>query len=135
MKALAGFRVPEYNRRNMRLLIVDDSAIIRRALSKLLAGFGPTEILEAEDGEVAMNIFRKSRPEWVTLAVTMPKIDGLSCLKEMLALAPETRVLLITARSGQTTALTALELGARGVVIKPFTEAEVKEGFAEAIAE
>lgn len=119
----------------MRLLIVDDSTIIRRALRKALGEFGPSEILEAENGEVAMEVFRESRPEWVTLDVTMPEMDGLSCLKEMLALVPETRVLLITALSGQTTALTALELGARGVVIKPFTEAEVKESFAEVIAE
>ncbi len=119
----------------MRLLIVDDSEIIRRALRSYLAEFSPSEVFEASDGEAALELFRAHRPEWVTLDVTMPKLDGLSCLKEMLSLVPDTKVLLVTALSGETTALTALELGAKGVVIKPFSATDVKEAFAEAIGQ
>lgn len=119
----------------MRLLIVDDSEIIRRALRNYLSDFAPAHVYEAADGVAALEIFREFRPEWVTLDVTMPKMDGLTCLKEMLSLAPETRVLLVTALSEESTALTALQLGAKAVVIKPFSPAEVKEAFAEAIGQ
>lgn len=111
----------------MKLLIVDDSNIMRRAIEKYLSEFSLELVGTAGNGEQALELFKKYKPDLVTLDITMPKLDGLSCLKEMMSLDRSAKVLIISALKDPTTGLNALKLGARGFLSKPFTQNQLKE--------
>ncbi len=112
----------------MKLLIVDDSAIIRRTIENCYRGESIfTEIETATDGVFALSVFRKFRPDVVTLDITMPGLDGLSACEQMIAIKPDTRILVISALADYHTAIEALTRGAAQFICKPFTDADLKE--------
>lgn len=111
----------------MKLLIVDDSNIMRRAIEKYVKPFDLDIVGTAADGEAALALFRQHLPDLVTLDITMPRMDGLVCLDEIMRIKPSTRVLVISALKDPATGLQALRKGARGFLPKPFTEAELQE--------
>jgi two-component system, chemotaxis family, chemotaxis protein CheY len=111
----------------MRLMVVDDSSVMRRAIQRYASSLDLEVVGTAKDGEEALVLFRKQTPDVVTLDITMPKMDGLSTLKAMLAEHPGTRVLVVTALSDSATGIQALRLGAKGFLNKPFTESELTE--------
>jgi two-component system chemotaxis response regulator CheY len=110
----------------MKLLIVDDSNIMRRAIEKYLTDFHLELAGTAGDGEAALVLFRRHLPDLVTLDITMPRMDGLSCLEAMLAIKADTKVLVISALKDPATGLAALRKGAKGFLAKPFTQAELQ---------
>jgi len=119
----------------VKLLIVDDSNIMRRAIEKYLADFQLDLVGTAGNGEQALELFKETKPDLVTLDITMPKLDGLSCLKEMRSIDPEARILIISALKDPATGLEALKLGARGFLSKPFTQEQLKEEIEEILGD
>ncbi len=111
----------------MKLLIVDDSLVVRNAVARSLVGSVLGEPLRAADGREAVELFRLHRPELVTMDLTMPRMDGLGAISEILALEPVTSILVISALNSQSVALEAIRRGACGFLTKPFTEREVRE--------
>ena len=83
----------------VKVLIVDDSAIIRQSIQKYLNDFNIEVVGTAEDGKVALDIFNKTNPDVVTLDITMPELDGLSVLEEMLKINQNVKVMVVTALS------------------------------------
>jgi two-component system chemotaxis response regulator CheY len=113
----------------MRLLIVDDSNVIRSRISRVvqdggLAGVSLVGL--ARNGVEAIRIARTAKPEVVTMDLTMPEMDGVQCIKELLRLFPAVNILVVSALSDKSTAIAALKMGARGFVSKPFTDDELK---------
>ncbi len=106
----------------MKLLIVDDSNIIRRAIEKYTSKHQLEVVGHAENGLRALEIFREKLPDLVTLDITMPEMDGLAALEKMREIHPEAKVIIISALSDKKTALDAMEKGAAAYVQKPFTE-------------
>jgi two-component system chemotaxis response regulator CheY len=111
----------------MKLLIVDDSNIMRRAIEKYLEVKRFTLVGTAGDGETALRLFSQFLPDVVTLDITMPKMDGLTCLEKMLAIKPEAKILIVSALKDSVTGLQALKKGARGFLPKPFTAADIQK--------
>ncbi|MFW5800984.1 MAG: response regulator [Spirochaeta sp.] len=111
----------------MKLMIVDDSNIMRRAIQKYLAPFNMELAAMAADGITALRLFAQHRPDVVTMDITMPELDGLGCLVEMLKIKPETRVLIVTALSDPETGLDAVRKGAKGYLTKPFSQEQLRE--------
>ncbi|MDR0876757.1 MAG: response regulator [Treponema sp.] len=111
----------------MKLLIVDDSNIMRRAIEKYLAEKQFTLVGTAADGETALQLFAKHLPDLVTLDITMPKMDGLTCLDRMLQIKPDTKILVISALKDASTGLQALKKGAKGFLPKPFTAVQLQK--------
>jgi len=113
----------------MRLLIVDDSNMIRSRISRVVQNGGlPNVSLVglARNGAEALRIARATQPDVVTMDLTMPEMDGVECIQEMLRILPKTSILVVSALSDKTTAIQALRLGARGFVAKPFSDDELK---------
>ncbi len=105
----------------IKVLIVDDSAVIRKILSKVVTSCPDMELVgAAPDPFAARELLVQHKPDVMTLDVEMPKMDGLSFLERVMQFMP-TRTLLISslAKAGSETALRALELGAIDVVEKP----------------
>jgi two-component system chemotaxis response regulator CheY len=111
----------EKKENNMKVLVVDDSLIIRKTILGYLKGFENVEVVGASiDGYNALEIFRKTNPDIVTLDLTLPGIDGIDVLKEMMKINPNVKVVVITALKDKSTGLKAIQLGARGYIVKPF---------------
>ena len=104
-----------------RLLIVDDSSTVRRSIERHIFSDRVTEIHQAANGREAMELFERYRPEFVTMDLTMPEMDGLTCITRMMALKPDTRLMVISALGDAETAIEAVERGANEYVVKPFS--------------
>ena len=111
----------------MKLLIVDDSAMIRRAINTAYKGSVFTDIQTASDGLLALTVFKEQNPDVVTLDITMPHMDGLAAMSQMLEMKPGTTILVISALADHHTAIEALTRGAHQFICKPFTAEELKE--------
>jgi two-component system chemotaxis response regulator CheY len=113
----------------MRLLVVDDSNMIRSRILRLVQGGGlaaSAVVAVARNGAEALRVARATRPDLVTMDLTMPEMDGVECISELLRMLPRTRILVVSALSDKSTAIQALRLGARGFVAKPFSDDELK---------
>ncbi len=107
--------------RRIRVVIVDDSALVRSLLSQLLAAAGDIEVVGvAADPIAAREIIRATSPDVITLDVEMPRMDGLEFLSRLMRLKP-TPVVMVSSltQRGSEVALRALELGAVDFVAKP----------------
>lgn len=113
----------------MRLMIVDDSNMIRSRISRVVQGGGLKNVAVvglAKNGLEAVRIAKVARPDVVTMDLTMPEMDGIECITALLKLDPTVNILVVSALSDKSTAIAALKLGARGFVAKPFTDEELQ---------
>ena len=108
-----------------KLLIVDDSMIIRNHITRLMSDprLPRFEIVGlAGDGIRALAIAKEHHPDCITMDLTMPNMDGEACIEELARILPDARILVISALSDKTTALRALTKGAHGFLHKPFSD-------------
>ena len=117
-----------------RLLIVDDSSTVRRSIERHILSDRVTEIYQAANGREAMELFERYRPEFVTMDLTMPEMDGLTCISKMMALKPDTRLMVISALGDAATAIEAVERGANEYVVKPFSAQDLNLALANLVA-
>ena len=115
----------------VKVLIVDDSSIMRKAIHKYLSKLGVDIIGSASDGKTALEMFKEQLPDAVTLDITMPEMNGLQCLDEMLKIKADAKVLIISALKDESTALEAINKGAKGFLGKPFNAATLEEAFSQ----
>ncbi len=116
------------------ILVVDDSTISRNALKTILAAGGHQVVGEASDGEDAVSKYLELKPDIVTLDITMPKLNGIECLKRIMSKDPDAKVVMITALGQGSKVLEALENGARHYLAKPFEADRVLEAVGEVAA-
>ena len=103
-----------------KILVVDDSKIIRRVLVNTLTDAGHEVIAEAANGEEALKELENVSPDLVTLDITMPVMDGLETLKVVREKYPELKVIMISAAGQKNKVLQALKDGALDFIRKPF---------------
>jgi two-component system chemotaxis response regulator CheY len=125
----------ETNNNTMDVLIVDDSAAIRKILRRLLtqAEIPLGQIFEAGDGIEALESLRNNKVQLILSDINMPRMDGLQLLGELQANAEwkDVPVVMITTEGGQAKVLEAVQRGAVGYVRKPFTPEQIKEKLAD----
>lgn len=112
----------------MKLLIVDDSNMVRGRIARVVAQGrlpGIAQTAQARDGREALQLAQRLRPELVTMDLTMPELDGLACIPALLGQHPDASVLVISALDDKSTAIQALRRGARGFLSKPFSDDEL----------
>ncbi|MEB7539684.1 chemotaxis response regulator CheY [Pantoea anthophila] len=115
--------------KNIRFLIVDDFATMRRIVRNLLKDLGFHNAEEAEDGQDALNKLRQMPFDFVISDWNMPNMDGLELLSAIRN-TPETStmpVLMVTAEARKENIIAAAQAGASGYVVKPFTAATLEE--------
>jgi two-component system chemotaxis response regulator CheY len=116
-----------------RILIVDDAAFMRMRAARLLSEAGH-EVLEAENGRIAVEVYRREHPDCVLMDITMPEMDGLEALAEIRSQDPTARIAMLTAMGQQPIVLDAIKRGARDFVIKPFQPDRVLAAVAKLLA-
>jgi two-component system, chemotaxis family, chemotaxis protein CheY len=117
--------------RRFRLLIVDDSNIVRRRIERSQQFDALDVVGSASNGVEALELFRKTDPDLVTMDLTMPQMDGIECIEQIVRLKPSVRILVISALADKATAVDAMEKGANGFLHKPFTDRQLNEAIAE----
>ena len=105
-------------------MIVDDAQFMRMRVTKLLTEHG-YEVIEAEDGEEAVQTYRSAQPDVVLMDITMPRKDGLVALSEIRDFDPQARVIMLTALGQQAVVLGAMKAGAKDFLVKPYDPEKV----------
>jgi two-component system chemotaxis response regulator CheY len=114
------------------VLIVDDTMLTRRMLADILEEGGHRVVGEAEDGDAAVELFQRERPDVTLLDLVLPGVDGAAVLQRMLHVSAEARVVVMTASQAREHCARALNAGACGLLPKPFTPDEVLRAVEEA---
>lgn len=104
------------------LMVVDDSNIIRRKIERCNIHGKFRLVASAANGLDAIEQFKKSQPQVITMDLTMPGMDGIECIERIMDMNPNVRILVISALSDKATGIRALQKGARGFLCKPFTD-------------
>ncbi len=115
----------------LKLLIVDDSNLVRRRVERSQRFDRLRLVGSAANGVEALALFSRTDPDVVTMDLTMPQMDGIECIRRMVALKPSVRILVISALADKATAIEAMASGANGFLNKPFTERQLNEALAE----
>jgi two-component system chemotaxis response regulator CheY len=103
-----------------RILVVDDAAFMRRMVSDVLTSGGHEVVGEAADGNEAVERYKELRPDVMTLDITMPEKDGLTALRELIAIDPGATVVMCSALGQESKVLEAVKAGAKDFIAKPF---------------
>jgi NarL family two-component system response regulator LiaR len=120
----------------IRVVLVDDHAILREGLRSLLALQEDIEVVgEAGDGASALELIGRVKPDVVVMDVAMPGMDGLEATRRVKADFPETRVLILTQHDNREYVFSLLQAGAVGYILKKSGGAEVVHAIRSAYAE
>lgn len=110
-----------------RILIVDDAVFMRTVLKKMLEEDGYDVCGEAGNGIDAIKQAKDLQPDVVTLDITMPEMDGVTALPQIMEAAPNTKVIMCSAMGQQPMVVDAIKNGARDFIVKPFQKARVMQ--------
>lgn len=116
------------------LLLVDDAAYMRRLIGIMAKKGGHMVIGEAESGAQAIELYVRLKPDLVILDILIPDMNGLEVLKKIKAIDTEARILMCTASEQSAHVQDALNNGAVGYVVKPFTQEDLNEKITAALA-
>ncbi len=110
-----------------KVLITDDAAFMRKILGDILKKNGCEVVGEASNGEEAVEKYKALRPDFVTMDITMPVMDGIQATRAIHQMDAGCKVLMVSAMGQQGMILEAIQAGAKGFIVKPFQESKVVE--------
>jgi len=109
------------------VLITDDTAFMRMTLKNVLEKNDYKVVAEAANGEEALQKYKDLKPDLVTMDITMPKMDGITAIKEIMAFDPNANIIVCSAMGQKPMVIEALEAGAKDFLVKPFQADRVVE--------
>jgi two-component system chemotaxis response regulator CheY len=116
------------------VLIVDDALIIRKRIKEIAEATGWQVAGEANDGEEAVALYLQEKPDLVTLDIVMPKLDGVSALKQIMRHDPQARVVMVSAVNQKEKLAECIQAGAIDFIVKPFEKASLASFFEKYLA-
>ncbi|APC48534.1 response regulator [Virgibacillus halodenitrificans] len=105
-----------------QVLLVDDTAFIRMSLTSILTEAGHEVVGEANDGLEAIQQYKKLMPDLVIMDITMPVMNGIESLKEIITFDSDAQIIMCSAMNQQKVVVEAIESGAKDFLVKPFNE-------------
>ncbi len=119
----------------IRVLIVDDHALVRRGLADLLGAADDIEVVGAlEDGALAADAVAELEPDIVLMDLSMPGLDGIDATRAVLAARPQTKVIVLTSFAENARILAALDAGAVGYLLKDAEPDDISRALRDAVA-
>lgn len=109
------------------VLITDDTAFMRMTLRNVIEKNGYSVVGEAGDGEEAVALYKELQPDLVTMDITMPKMDGITAIKEIMKIDSDAKIIVCSAMGQKPMVIEALSAGAKDFLVKPFDSERVVE--------
>jgi two-component system chemotaxis response regulator CheY len=109
-----------------RILIADDSFVMRKKLQEILERLGHKVVAEAADGIQAVHIYEKFLPDIVTMDINMPNMDGIAAVKQIIAKYPNASIIMISSLAQKLMVIEAMQNGAKNYIIKPIDEQKLE---------
>ncbi|MBP1743577.1 MAG: chemotaxis protein CheY [Firmicutes bacterium] len=114
-----------------RVLIVDDAAFMRMMIKDILEKNGYDVVAEANNGIKAVEMYKRERPDVVTMDITMPDMDGIEAVKAIKEFDPSAKIIMCSAMGQQAMVMDAIRAGAKDFVVKPFQPDRVLEALSK----
>jgi two-component system chemotaxis response regulator CheY len=108
-----------------RILIVDDSSMMRRNLRKVIEDAGHSVVAEISNGSDACVAYEQHQPDLVTMDITMPYMDGIEAVKTIVEVFPNARIVMISAHGQEDKIYKAIKAGAKSYIVKPIRPVKV----------
>ncbi|MFZ5650399.1 MAG: response regulator [Bacillota bacterium] len=105
-----------------RIMIVDDAAFMRMMIKNILLKNGYEVAGEAENGKMAVNMYSETRPDLVTMDITMPEMDGIDAVKAIRSMDSSASIIMCSAMGQQSMVMDAIQAGAKDFIVKPFQQ-------------
>lgn len=118
-------------KRKARVLIADDEPHIRSLISLIVTSLGAEVVAEASDGEQALSMYKQFSPDMVLLDINMPKMDGISVLKQIMAIDNRTLVVMLTSLNALEVVKECIDNGAWNYILKNTTAEELHKAISE----
>ena len=109
------------------ILLVDDAAFMRMMLKDILTKNGYTIAGEAENGAKALEKYKETMPDLVIMDITMPEVDGIQAVKDIMAFNKDAKIIMCSAMGQQAMVIEAIQAGAKDFIVKPFQAERVIE--------
>lgn len=103
-----------------KILVVDDAAFMRMMIKDTLKKNGYENLIEAADGELAVQAYKAEKPDLVIMDITMPNKNGLEALKEIKDFDPSAKIVMCSAMGQESMVVEAIRSGAKDFIVKPF---------------
>jgi two-component system chemotaxis response regulator CheY len=103
-----------------KIMLVDDAAFMRMMIKDTLSKNGYTDIVEANNGQVAVTNYSAEKPDLVIMDITMPVMDGLEALRQIKQMDPGANIIMCSAMGQEAMVVDALKQGAKDFIVKPF---------------
>ncbi len=117
-----------------KILIVDDAMLMRIMLRDIFEGSGYEVVGEADDADRALELYRETSPDLVTMDITLTTTSGIDAISRILDYDSDARIIVISALEQRKIVMEALRLGARDFIIKPFEEDRVLSSAMDVLA-
>ncbi|SDQ58300.1 two-component system, chemotaxis family, response regulator CheY [Virgibacillus subterraneus] len=118
-----------------RILIVDDANFMRVTLETIVKEDKHEVIGGAENGEEAIKLYKEMKPDLVTMDITMPVMNGIDAIKEIMEYDSEAKIVVCSAMGQQKVVVEAIEIGAKDFIVKPFDENRVLDTISRVLHE
>jgi two-component system chemotaxis response regulator CheY len=105
-----------------RILIVDDAAFMRMMIKNIVTKNGYEVVGEAENGQVALELYQQYKPDLVTMDITMPEMSGIEGVKAIRSMDPNANIIMCSAMGQQAMVMEAFQAGAKDFIVKPFQQ-------------
>lgn len=124
-QATVFFRVITLGGKMKKILVVDDAIFMRTVLKDILAKNGFDVVAEAGNGLEAIEKFKTHQPDIVTMDITMPQMDGIVALKELIKIDKKAVVCMVSAMGQEQVIIESIKSGAKEFIVKPFDSTDV----------
>ncbi|HHV73601.1 MULTISPECIES: response regulator [unclassified Thermoanaerobacterium] len=110
-----------------KIMIVDDAAFMRMMIKDIITKNNLGTVIEAEDGSVAVEKYSQEKPDLVLMDITMPEMDGIQAVRQIVKKDPNAKVVMCSAMGQQAMVIEAIQAGAKDFIVKPFQPDRVIE--------
>lgn len=108
-----------------KIMVVDDATFMRITIKNMLKKSTHEVVGEAENGKIAVEKYRVLMPDIITMDITMPEMDGLTALKEIIKMNPSANIIMVSAMGQEAMVREAILNGAKGFIVKPFKDTDI----------
>lgn len=111
----------------LRVLVVDDSRLAKSMIARAVQSVGAEVVGFAANGIEAIEMFKKLKPDLVTMDIKMPDMDGIAALRHILSIDRKAKVVMVSSLGEKEAVLESVKIGAKNFILKPFTQETVRD--------